>query len=656
MASGGEFATATLVLGNGDGDGGGGAGDSMLVSVSPSPSPSIPRQAASALAPTPSPTLLSFSSSATSNNAASIASTMFHPSADSRSFHTDSVGAHLPIKAVGGSIASQTENRPLATPSASMLPSSPATPLAAASATPAVTSAITAPATFLIDPAGPSSNPHPAIPPSTSFAPGHNQHYFDGPTPHGVGRRSRAIALRRRRELRRAGFYVDDGARDRILFRGGDKGALPFLKWLVLRNDAGFFGVSIILIIGISALFAVYCMPTLVGRSSPALAAVFGLLLYLSLLYLFKTSFMDPGFLPVFVHAYPNHTVEGPMSNQAQEFPDIPQADLPSATPVTSLSSFAATAESNGRDSALTAVRDVPLRTVEQHRADPFSSDSSEFQSAHLTVVQPAIEPLSPASSVSQNQKIELSPAVEQPRDQPLPHGYPFIGFDANQAPSVPGPVVNQTPGVPLLPEARVVSVNGVEMKLKYCQSCLIWRTPRAAHCYVCDRCVDVHDHHCPWTGNCIGKRNYRFFVAFLLTTSLLDIFVFAGSIATIVLREPDSGSVFDSIAETPALFVIALLSGGLFLSLSSLLGYHLWLSGQNLTTHEEIRNRRYGQDDVEAGAGERSNRHPFHLGSVGANLRWIYCRPIDPSFENRRYVDGGRSPYRDHQSDDDFL
>ncbi|KAK9823611.1 hypothetical protein WJX72_004215 [[Myrmecia] bisecta] len=48
------------------------------------------------------------------------------------------------------------------------------------------------------------------------------------------------------------------------------------------------------------------------------------------------------------------------------------------------------------------------------------------------------------------------------------------------------------------------------------CVTCKIVRPLRCKHCGTTDRCVELFDHFCPWVGNCIGKGNRHYFVAFL--------------------------------------------------------------------------------------------------------------------------------------------
>lgn len=128
--------------------------------------------------------------------------------------------------------------------------------------------------------------------------------------------------------------------------------------------------------------------------------------------------------------------------------------------------------------------------------------------------------------------------------DQDTSSAHPFADLDPESRRNGNGS--SRRDDALLIPMPRIVRVrNGRDLTVKWCETCRLYRPPRASHCRVCDNCVEaigehstypaagcmgchtdllflacpLHsfaDHHCTFLNTCIARRNYMSFFAFL--------------------------------------------------------------------------------------------------------------------------------------------
>jgi len=70
--------------------------------------------------------------------------------------------------------------------------------------------------------------------------------------------------------------------------------------------------------------------------------------------------------------------------------------------------------------------------------------------------------------------------------------------------------------------------------KLTHLPSSRATTSRSAYHCYDCGVCVHNLDHHCPWTGKCIGRDNIKYFHAFLTMLCCQVVFVIVCTIVSV--------------------------------------------------------------------------------------------------------------------------
>lgn len=137
------------------------------------------------------------------------------------------------------------------------------------------------------------------------------------------------------------------------------------------------------------------------------------------------------------------------------------------------------------------------------------------------------------------------------------------------------------------------------DFKLKFWITCVIWRPPRVSHCSICDNWVMRWDHHCPWIGTWIGRRNYKYFFWFLFhlfTYSFLILIISLVHLFLIVNEYHSKESLsytsdwVNALKESPISLILWVLNTPTVAFVGSLLFFQIYLWLWDMTSNEYMK------------------------------------------------------------------
>ena len=144
-----------------------------------------------------------------------------------------------------------------------------------------------------------------------------------------------------------------------------------------------------------------------------------------------------------------------------------------------------------------------------------------------------------------------------------------------------------------------------------------MYQPPRAAHCIESNSCVMRFDHFCPWIGNTVGQRNYRYFFRFIV----VGMFLLIDLLITCAIRierhvSADEGGGDFSMQAFIFSCILCFFGFVFFCFILGMVVFHTYLQCTNQTTYEQVNDK-----------WRNGNPHGY-----GWDIFWMLMTATDPS------------------------